>query len=309
MNLAERPIAPASNVVHTPENSGIAFGQRLDWQEHGWTVVRFGLGLLLLLAAGLKLAGQGASAVPQIGWFATPTVQIAVAEWEIVLGLWLMSNQYRRGAWLAALVTLVGFAVVSGYLGWIGVASCGCFGAIHASPWWAFGVDLAAIILLMACRKAIWLPNPSASERRPASFTAIAFLVGLAGCLLLATLTGTLAFGSPAAALAAIRGEPVQVHPEYVDFGAGEPGATLEASVEVQNRSGRTIRIVGGTSDCSCVTTASLPCEISGGDKRNLSLFLRVPRSGGKSHVRKVMLWTDDREQPQVQFLVGCSAR
>ncbi|MFL5342985.1 MAG: hypothetical protein ACJ8F7_22870 [Gemmataceae bacterium] len=35
-----------------------------------WTAVRILLGCLLLTAAGLKLAGHGVSAVPQVGWFA-----------------------------------------------------------------------------------------------------------------------------------------------------------------------------------------------------------------------------------------------
>src|SRR2546423_6451670 len=91
-------------------------------------IVRTALGLLLLTAAGLKLYGLGVSAVPRVGWFAQPWVQLTAAEWEIVLGLWLLSGAYPLGAWVAALGKFVAFAGVSGYLGAVGVASCGCFG-------------------------------------------------------------------------------------------------------------------------------------------------------------------------------------
>jgi hypothetical protein len=48
---------------------------------------------------------------------------------------------------LAAVGTFVLLASISGYLGWIGQATCDCFGAIPASPWLAFGVDLAALCI------------------------------------------------------------------------------------------------------------------------------------------------------------------
>ena len=123
--------------------------------RRGWPVVRIALGVLLLTAAVLKLAGRNVSAVPQVGWYATPMAQIAAAEWELVLAIWLLSGAYRIGAWLAALATFVTFAGISGYLGWIGVASCGCFGAIHASPWHAFAVDLVPLFLLGVFRPGV----------------------------------------------------------------------------------------------------------------------------------------------------------
>jgi hypothetical protein len=41
---------------------------------------------------------------------------LAAVQWEIVLGLWLLSGAYRTGAWLAAVGTFLAFAAVSGYL-------------------------------------------------------------------------------------------------------------------------------------------------------------------------------------------------
>src|SRR6266851_8878958 len=125
------------------------------FRVRAWTAVRLALGILLLLAAGLKLAGKNVSAVPQVGWYATPMVQMAAVEWELVLGVWLLSGRYRIGSWLTALGTFAMFGAVSGYLGWIGVATCGCFGAIKASPWYAFGVDVAVLAVLLVVRSGV----------------------------------------------------------------------------------------------------------------------------------------------------------
>src|SRR5262249_31188501 len=92
------------------------------------------IGWLMFTAGVLKLAGYSFTAVPRVGWYASPAVQIAAAEWELLLGIWLLSGWRAFGSWLAALGTFLCFAGVSGYLGSIGVASCGCFGIIKATP-------------------------------------------------------------------------------------------------------------------------------------------------------------------------------
>jgi hypothetical protein len=153
-----------------------------------FTVVRIALGSLLLAAAGLKLYGLSVSAIPRVGWFSQPWVQLFAVEWEAMLGMWLLSGSYPRSAWLASLGTFAVFAAVSSYLGWIGVASCGCFGVIQASPWWAFGIDVAALTALVVCR-----PNTLAVRNalHDNSRTAGGFAGALTGaCLIVAGLTG-----------------------------------------------------------------------------------------------------------------------
>jgi hypothetical protein len=212
-----------------------------------FTIVRIALGGLLLAAAGLKLYGLSVSAIPRVGWFSQPWVQIAAAEWEVILGLWLLSGSYPRGAWLAALATFAAFAAVSGYLGWIGVASCGCFGVIKASPWWAFGLDAAVIVLLFICRPLRLTAMPVGTrERVPEGVKwlggAVVLLVGL-------TAVATVVYGSPAAALARLRGEVVTVADPYLDFGSGKAGESLEAAATIHNWSNRPVSLVGSTSD------------------------------------------------------------
>ncbi len=74
------------------------------------------------------------SPLPSVHWLAASWVQIGAAEWEMILGIWMLSGKYPLSSWLAALGTFTTFAGVSGYLGLIGQTRCGCFGSIQASP-------------------------------------------------------------------------------------------------------------------------------------------------------------------------------
>jgi hypothetical protein len=268
--------------------------------------VHVSLGLLLLAAAGLKLYGMNVSPFAQYGWFTAPWVQTLAVEWEIVLGLWLLSGAYRAGAWLAAVGTFAAFAAVSGYLGWIGQASCGCFGVIQASPWHAFAVDMAALLLLVLARpdwravreapRAEWL-------RAPAGFAGVLLGAGL----ILAALAGaaTLVYGSPTAALARLQGAPFYA-PGYVDFGTGRPGDVLEREVSVTNWTDAPVRLVGGTSDCSGITTANLPLTIGPGETAAVPVRLKVPGSAAGSFTRRAELWTDSDRRRRIGFAIGC---
>lgn len=267
-------------------------------------IVRVGLGLLLLATAGLKLYGLGVSSVPRVGWFSQPWVQLLAAEWELVLGGWLLSGARPRLSWLAALATFVSFAGVSGYLGWVGVASCGCLGAIKANPWWAFGVDVAAVALLAWAR-----PEWASLREYPRLAFRIAgrraFLLFCGSMLLLSLLAGVgmQRYGSLDAMVAHLRGERVSIRPDLVDVGRGVPGQSIEASVALVNRTKSPVRIIGGTSDCSCVATDNLPVTLQPGESRSVSLRVDLPRATGR-FTRKVWFWTDDAQARTIVFPV-----
>ena len=216
------------------------------WRSRSWVALRIMLGLLLLITAALKLAGRHISPMPQIGWFGTPMVQLAAAEWEIALAVWLLSGRYQIGAWLAALGTFLSFATVSGYLGAIGQASCGCFGALAASPWYAFGVDVAAILLLVAFRPSLGtLRQSSWTELRRPILTCVGFGLAVVSVLVSFMIAGRLAYGSSAAAIAHLRGQHITVEPAYLDVGTGQPNQLVEARVTVHNWSDHSVRLIG----------------------------------------------------------------
>ena len=229
-------------------------------------VVSKSLGCLLLAAAGLKIYGFGMTPVGAIGIFSSPSFQVGLIEFEILLGLWLLSGKSPIGSWLVAIAGFASFGAVSFYLGWIGQASCGCFGQLSVSPWYAFGIDLVAILALL-----VGQPDLKQLRREPPSIllTKVRRLfAGLTGVSLLVALFAGSAiywFDSPEAALAYFRGERLSVRPALVDVGEGAPGETRVSAVELVNRTDHEIRIVGGTFDCSCAVTDDLPVTIPPG--------------------------------------------
>ena len=255
------------------------------------------LGGLLLTAAALKLGGRDVSAVPRVGPFSATWLQVAAAEWEIVLGLWLLSGVHRPTAWLAAAGTFTAFAGVSGYLGTVGAASCGCFGVIQASPWWAFGVDIAALVLL-----AVGRPQGGDARVWPRGGLVGAgvglTLVGLAAGV------GTLAYGSPEAAVARLRGDTLYVATDFIPFGDGPAGQPLTAEVRVYHLSSAPVRLVGGTSDCSCVTTSGLPLTLPPGGSEVVAVRLVLPDNPG-AFTRVASLMTDCDAQRTLWLRLG----
>jgi hypothetical protein len=190
------------------------------------------LGLVLVMAAGLKLAGNSISPVPGVGWLSVPGVQMAVVTSELFVGGWLLSGIVKPFAWLAAVGLFSAFALVSGYLGFIGQASCGCFGSIEASPWAAFAVDLVAVaaLLLVCPDRASW----RAGGVSPLFLKTSKLLGGAAAALVLVALGSILAYGSVAAGLAKLRGESLTAE-SYLDFGSAKPGEKLERNLTITN--------------------------------------------------------------------------
>ncbi len=125
------------------------------------TVVMGLLGLLLLTAAVLK--GYELLARPLANnnlWSYRPFLIFEV-EFEVVLGLWLVSGLWRRWSWWIALLCFVGFCGVTLYKGLTGAESCGCFGQVHVNPWITLSaIDVPAVLLLL-----IFRPRPKPISR------------------------------------------------------------------------------------------------------------------------------------------------
>ena len=112
------------------------------------------LGGLLLAAAVLK--GWQLLAEPVANkdlWTYRPFLVLTV-EFELALGIWLLSGLLKKAAWLAALLCFSAFTIVTLYKGLTGAESCGCFGTVLVNPWITLLViDVPAVILLAIFRR------------------------------------------------------------------------------------------------------------------------------------------------------------
>jgi hypothetical protein len=115
----------------------------------GFDVLRGLIGLLLLLAASLKAYQLATEPVVGTGLLESRWLLIGVIEWELLLGLWLLSGVWLRVSWTVTSLCFAAFAGVSLWKALSGEASCGCFGKVGINPWWTLLIDLAVIASML----------------------------------------------------------------------------------------------------------------------------------------------------------------
>jgi hypothetical protein len=264
------------------------------------------VGSILVTAGGLKLYGFDVATVGRVHWFAHPRVQLLAAEWELLLGVWLLSGWSRVLGWLATLVSFAVFALVSLYLAWIGEAHCDCFGPVKSSPWVTFALDCTVLSALTIFRP----PDLGIGLRavllwRSALSAGTVVLVG-STTLVAVGAWAVARYGSIDAALAQIASEKITLDQSFVDFGTLEVGEKGERSIAVHNWTDKPIRIVGGKSTCAFGVALERPIAILPGQTAAIRVWMR-PRAGmSGSLTHTAELWTDCRDQTTVRLTVSC---
>lgn len=147
----------------------------------GYDIARVLLGLLLLAAAGLKCYQLATEPVPEKGWMDSRWFRIAVVEFELLFGMWLLAGTHPRATWAAATLCFAGFAGVSLLKAVSGEASCGCFGRVQVNPWYTVGLDVAAVLALVWSRPSAWGKELEAPLAWSPRLTLVAVLFPLVG--------------------------------------------------------------------------------------------------------------------------------
>jgi hypothetical protein len=257
--------------------------------------------VILLIAAGLKIYGLRVEPIAGSGIFSAPEFQVALVEFEIVLGIWLWSGVRPILSWLVALVTFTAFAAASSYLAWIGQSSCGCFGNLQVNPVFALALDCAILTGLAFGRpdlKPLW--NNPRRVLLEGTGSGMAVVVGMAAIFGLLLGAAQMAFGSLPEALAYFRGERVTVQPRLVDVGAGHLGEVRPVVVTIANWTDKPVRIIGASQDCSC-RVDGLPLSIPAKESRSLSLTFQLSGTPG-IFTRSTALLVDDDGLKQISF-------
>jgi hypothetical protein len=204
-NAAISDSAKSSATPVNPPQADMREAAAFSKVRYGFTITRLVLGVLLLTTAALKLFDPSPDTLSALEMLSSPRWQMAAVEAEALLGLWLLTGAFPLMLWVAALLCFALLASVSLYLGIEGQSSCGCFGAkLPVSPWYAMGLDLAAIAALVGWRPHQGYRPDSATMRRilaVAAGTGVILAVGFGGL--------TWMYGSPYEALLHVRGESI----------------------------------------------------------------------------------------------------
>jgi len=112
------------------------------------------LGVLLLTAAVLKGWQLLTEPMANKDIWTNRAFLIFTVEFELALGIWLLSGFFKKLAWLVTLACFSMFAVITLYKGISGAESCGCFGSVHVNPWITlFAIDIPSILSLVIFRQ------------------------------------------------------------------------------------------------------------------------------------------------------------
>jgi hypothetical protein len=136
------------------------------------------LGLLLLTAAILKGYELATGPVAEKDLLTSRWFLILAVEFELVLGLSLISGLWKRTTWWVALACFVGFACISSYKVLLGEANCGCFGRILIDPRLALAIDLFAIAGLVCCAPKAAALSTAQPIRKVCTVGALAVVLG-----------------------------------------------------------------------------------------------------------------------------------
>lgn len=148
------------------------------------------------------------------------------------------------------------------------------------------------------------IPQPNPSKERRSLVLWLVGCVGGGGVMLLALLAwGHWQFGSLANTLAYLSGERVLVDPKVLSFGTVRRNEERDLHTTIRNRTGKSIKILGSRSSCTCMTTEQSPFSIADGGQRELAIHIVL---NGKEDVfeNRIVFYTDDEANSVIPVTV-----
>lgn len=261
----------------------------LSHPRKGWHVVRVALGLLLLGAVVLKAHGLAIDPWSEDSFLWSPRLQFAALEVESLLALCLLSAWRPGLAWAGSLAFFTVVGGISLYQALAGQRSCGCFGQVEVHPWFTLMIDISAVGALC-----IWRPSGN-GRLRPGAWvgSAVHRGIGALACLALLGVGIFVAWDHPPEAWARLRGNWITVRPGLVQVGDGLAGQQKSFSIQLTNHAERTVRVVGGTTNCACISTNDLPISLGPGESGSINVWMKFTGTAGRFQ-RRFTLYTDD---------------
>jgi hypothetical protein len=127
-------------------------GNQVTAGSNGYHCVRAVPAIVLLAAAGLKFQQLASEPVGEIGIFHARWFMAAIAECELFVGIWLLSNAWPKPTRAVAIACFGLFAAASLFEASVGEHSCRCFGELSINPWCTAIFDLVAVAAFLRWR-------------------------------------------------------------------------------------------------------------------------------------------------------------
>jgi len=117
-----------------------------------WHRLRVVLALLLLAAAVLKCQQLATSPVEGIGLLSSRWMLIAVVEFELFFGVWLLVGLWSKQTWRMTVGMFALFGFIGLFTAFSGATTCGCFGTLSGTPWFTVVLDSVVVLCLLRWR-------------------------------------------------------------------------------------------------------------------------------------------------------------
>jgi hypothetical protein len=239
------------------------------------------IGVVLLTAAALKIQQLATDASQENSLFTSRWLLTGLVEFELALGLWLLSGAHPKQARRMALAAFAGFCFVSLYQARTGAPSCGCFGKISVKPWHTLLFDLAIEVMLWRWKPGIHKRMSMFREGRSSIGTSVhthSRLTTIGLLIVLAGVPAAIAMNRPRAAL-------LQSSLTALDFGTMPQGEHGEIVFWLLNPNPETVEIAYIDSSCDCFRIDLDKQIVAGGEKIRAVAHLELekePRFSGE---------------------------
>lgn len=263
-----------------------------------WRLASLAIAGLLFVSAGMKATAE----VPAPAPFGLPALSTSIATliFELLLGVWLVSGRSPGAAWVASLVTFVGFTLFSLVNVLNRVECCGCFGDAEIPAWWIVRLDVAVLIVLGLAKPT---PASGAGLFGAATLTALSAVSAAGISVWLSSRSGSAEIG-----WASLRGRSVVSETLIVDFGDRPGGAFSMTDMTVINRGPQSMTLLGMKTDCSMSTASDFPMTLAPGESAVIRAALKFPADPGHT-TRLGAIYVDAPNHPPITFrLCGRSA-
>jgi hypothetical protein len=263
----------------------------------GWTIVRFFVAVLLLVASVLK-AYQ--SPVWGNSLFETRWFQILLVEGELALAVILLFGIVPKISWRITTTLFVIFSVVSLLKGLSGAESCQCFGSVNINPFLTFTLDIGILVLLILFRPQNFASEPNENPKKSNwflqtfSMTAVLIVVSVVQVYLF--------FGS-------FEGTNQFLSTNEITFAideTSEPQNKNIVGIFVINHTSRPFTLIGAKTDCSCGAVEGIPLTINAHEKASVSFVIsdKIDKLSRSKKEQKIVFFVEDSGTKRISAML-----
>lgn len=251
--------------------SGWGWIRTRGWQPYD--AVRVALGLVLLVAAGLKAHQLATEPILGRGILNSPLFLIGLVEFELLLGVWLLFGLYPRYTRLAAVGVFAVFACVSLLQALRGQPTCGCFGKVAIDPWYTFAFDSVAVVCLLVIKNVRGLQRETVFGEA-ATVPARVWASLLVSAVILSCIGGASLWFIGQRHRTGTGQHTLIVNDAALDFGEVWCQRRFPRTLPLYNAGPQSLTITGLEASCACTSADSLPVTVRPGETAALQLQL-----------------------------------